>query len=378
MRRVWGWLSWFCLLVACGAPLAAAGPASAISPAEMRRKLAAAASISWSQVPLRRALDALGQAQHLTIVLDRRVDPTRSVTLGGSPEPLANLLARIAESVDCGYSQLGSVAYIGPRDSARRLRTVAAARLDDARRLPKTAARKFLLQKSWQWDEASEPAQLLESLAGEADVQLAGLKQVPHDLWPAADLPPLSWVDRLTLVAVQFDLTFQVDAAGTKVTLRPLPEKVTVARDYRAGREAKTLAQNWSREMPEARIKLAGQKLHVDAPLEVHEVIEQRLKGKSLDAPAVTHGPQQYQLTVEKASLEKVVGQLAERLQLEFVWDRPAIKAAGLSTDQLVSVQVDKVQLDALLRAVFDGTGLAFERRGQVVEVKPGPKPPAR
>ena len=50
----------------------------------------------------------------------------------------------------------------------------------------------------------------LAQLGQRSGVEITGLEQVPHDLWAAADLPPISLVARLTLIAVQFDLTFKV------------------------------------------------------------------------------------------------------------------------------------------------------------------------
>ena len=47
---------------------------------------------------------------------------------------------------------------------------------------------------------------------------------MPHDLWAAADLPPISLVDRLTLIAIQFDLTFKVAEHGKRLELVPVPE----------------------------------------------------------------------------------------------------------------------------------------------------------
>jgi len=86
----------------------------------------------------------------------------------------------------------------------------------------------------------------------------------------------------------------------------------------------------------------------------------------------VTTGPQVYQLTVEKTALDKLIDEkLAPGLGLEFQWDRDATKAAGIASDQLVTVKVEDADLDALLKAVFADTGLVYRRQGRKVTVRP-------
>ena len=58
------------------------------------------------------------------------------------------------------------------------------------------------------WDELAEPRTLLAALARENGLEIEGLDRVPHDLWPAADWPPMSLVDRLTLIAQACVLVF--------------------------------------------------------------------------------------------------------------------------------------------------------------------------
>jgi hypothetical protein len=322
-------------------------------------------------VPLARALASLSSAHRVAIVLDRRIDPGQPVTLAVTSEPLADMLQRLATHLGAGYCQLGPVAYLGPTEMASRLRTLAAMRLEEVRALPSGSARKFLVMRSWKWEELAEPAQLAELLATEAGVRLVGGAQIPHDLWPAAELPPLSWLDRLTLVAAQFDLTFRVSEGGKQVELTGPPSEVRVVRNYAAGRDAKAVVKRWSKDLPAAEVSLAGDKIRVAARVEDHEAIETRLRGKSLTPTTVTLGPERYQLSIEKAVLTKVIDELAGRLNLTITWDRAAMDASGLSAEQLVTVKIQDADLDALLRAVLNGTGLTFQRQDRAVTIRP-------
>ena len=85
--------------------------------------------------------------------------------------------------------------------------------------MPAAVSRPLLQPKPLAWPDFATPRDILTDLARQNGLTLEGLDRVPHDLWAAADLPPLSLVERLTLVANQFDLTFALSADGRTVTL---------------------------------------------------------------------------------------------------------------------------------------------------------------
>ena len=190
---------------------------------EFQEQLSRPADILWAENPLRQALGRLAEEKRTAIVLDRRVDPEQKLDVQISDVSLRAALQQIAASRGLGVSILGSVVYVGPAAAASRLRTLAALRADDARRLPAAAARKFRRARPMRWDDLATPRSLLVGLAEDNGLELSGLDLVPHDLWAGAELPPLSLTDRLTLLAVQFNLTFAVQSDGADLRLAPLP-----------------------------------------------------------------------------------------------------------------------------------------------------------
>jgi hypothetical protein len=365
------WLGvWLAFLGACGASRAADSPRW-VTGDNLVRQLETPLTLSWDNAPLARALASLSRSQHIAIVRDRRIDPGQPLTLAIDNVPLSEALEKIARHVNAGYCQFGPVAYLGPSEMADRVRTLAALRLDEAQKLPASAMRKFLSMRSSHWANLARPRDLANLLADEAGAKLAGAQRIPHDLWPETDLPPLSVVDRLTLLAAQFDLTFRFLAAGKSVELVPVPDEVILSRTYLAGRDAPGVARRWAQKLPQAKIAASGMKIRVDARLEDHEQIEAALHGKPARRTTVTAGQQTYQLSVERAALDKVVEQLGKQLDLEFRWDRAAIDGAAIAVDQLVSVKVSGATLDELLAAVSAGTGLSFHRTGRLVVIRP-------
>ena len=211
--------------------------------AEFQKQLSRPTDVVWAGNPLRQALrqpfsrEANGDAAGST--RRSRAEDRRQIC----DVPLRAALQQIAEKHGLGVSILGSVIYVGPAEAAARLRTLAALRADDARRLPLPAARKFQRTKPMHWNDLAAPRGLLTKLAEENGLELTGLDLVPHDLWAAADLPPLSLTDRLTLMAVQFDLTFDVQSAGAGLRLAPLPRRVALTRNYPGGADPAATAR---------------------------------------------------------------------------------------------------------------------------------------
>ncbi|MGA2068486.1 MAG: STN domain-containing protein [Thermoguttaceae bacterium] len=360
---------------------AAAEVAWATGPA-LKQRLAAPVDIVWSGNPLRQALRGLSRAEHLAILVDRRLDPEERLEVKLAAVPLAEALRQIAHSRQLGVAMLGPVAYFGPAEAAARLRTLAALREEEVRRLGPATARVFLQAKPFAWDDFATPGALFGRLAEEGGVEIDGLSQVPHDLWAAADLPPLPWVDRLTLVAIQFDLTFAVVPGGRRrVELVPLPETIALVRSYPGGPDPGVAAKRFAALAPGAEIKIEGDRVWVRGRLEDHErIAAPPAQSAEHDEPAVKRpNPAKVaagrvvisRFAVQEKPVGKVLEQLAARLGFQLQMDADALRAAGISLDQRVSVQVENATLDDALRGLLRTTPLGYRRHGNVVEIVP-------
>lgn len=334
--------------------------------AALERQRQQPVSLNWSGVPIRQGLWELGRLQQIAVLLDRRIDPERIVELAVQQVSLDELLERIAEKIDGAVSWLGPVAYVGPRPAASRLRTLAALRAADLRALPDEARAAFLRDKAWHWDDLAESRELLAQLAAEAHVELRRRDLLPHDLWPAASLPPLSWIDRLTLFANEFDLTYEiVDAAN--VSLAPIAEPVLIERSYPIAKQGKELAARWKELAPDAAIELVRGKIVVRGRLEDHE----RLKAPKPAQPAARPGTKAYSLTVSDQPLAAVLDTLRAS-SIKIAVDKPALQKAGLSIDRRISFSVERATLEELLTAALKPAGLTFRQRGDAYEIIPG------
>lgn len=344
-------------------------PAAWFTDAALERQRRLPVSLNWVNMPIRQSLAELARAQQVAILLDRRIVPGRTIDLAARQVPLDDLLEQIGEKTDGATSWLDSVAYIGPRPAALRLRTLAALRAADLQALPKKARAVFLAKKPWLWGDLTESRQLLAELAAEADVELNEL-DLPHDLWPAASLPPLSWIDRLTLLANEFDLTFQV-LDGAHVRLVPIEEPVVIERGYPAGKQGKELAARWKEMAPNAQIELARGKLIVRGRVEDHDRLTAPKPPPAAGA-TTRPGAKVYTLAVSNQPLAAVLNTLrASSIKIDV--DEAGLTKAGLSVDRPVTFSVQRVTLEELLRAALKPAGLTFRRQGDAYQITPAP-----
>lgn len=336
--------------------------------------------VFWSGVPLRTVVRSLSTNQRIAILMDRRVDPEQPVDLSLSDVAVRTLLERIAEPRGLGWTQIGSVVYLGPAETAAILRTLSALRHDDVAKLPPGAAAVFRRSEPLAWEDFATPRELFGRLAQAAGRTVAGLDRVPHDLWAAADLPPLPWVDRLTLLAVQFDLTFRIGDDGRSVELTPLPETIALVRRYPGGRDPQRLAQQWAEQAPESQVKMVGGDVWVRGLLEDHERLASTPGSKTRippKRPATPRGAaskrQEIRFTVQNAKgpLDRILAELGQKLGMEVKIDREALARAGISPHQTVVFSVQDATVDAVFEAALRPAGCTFRRDGNVIVVVP-------
>jgi hypothetical protein len=315
--------------------------------AEFQQRLDQPVDILWSGNPLRDAIKNLSETQRVAILIDRRVDPGRKLTATIKNTPFEIAIQSIAEQNELGVSRLGDVIYLGPRLPAERLRPIEAAFKQRVRQLPMPIQRKLSRAKAMVWMDLATPRELLEGLTRQNDFTIANLNRIPHDLWAAADLPPLSLVDRLVLIASQFDLTFKINAEGTILELVPVPEV-----------------------LPEATKPFADASLPRPSPKSIS-----RSKPSEAASASNLERIRIQRLTIQDEQLGSVLRQLAERLGLELKIDEAALQAGGISLDQRVTMTVENVSIDELFRQLLKSSGLIAHRRQKIVEIVPMKRP---
>ncbi len=281
----------------------------------------------WQGQQLGAVLERLANARHAPLWLDRRVDPQQTVDVQFTDVPFAQALAELAEQHELGVGQLGGVIYVGPKETARGLATLARRARAALALTPAAKRQRWLRAAPSEWPRLTQPRALLKELLQQAGIELVDDRLVPHDLWPARELPPLALVDRVVLILAGFDLTCEISRDGGSCRVVPIVYPLPAAGD---------------------------------APL-----AEASSSGRS----GASVARRQFSLRLENQPVGRVVQQLAGQLKLEISWNEESLRKNGRSRETLVSCEVADVDLDELLRSILEPAGLGFSKEGQRIEI---------
>ena len=328
--------------VACGVLLLVVGegsgraedPVDWLTGAAFDRQLETAAGVSWSGTPLRRALTNLSRNQRVAILLDRRVDPDQTIDFSTTNTPVEDLVLEVAAEHGLGVSRVAPVLYVGPVEMTKKLATLVELRKEDTRVLPASVRPRALRVRAWQWPMLSTPRELIDELAAETGIRFYRYEeQIPHDLWPAGDLPPLGFAERVSLLAAGFGLTFEFSPDGSAVRFIPVPDEVALTRRYKSGSNGDRLATQFAERFPDAKVRADGDELEVVGLWEDHDQISRILRGETIRRPAAVPGATApadgatvYTVKDTSAPAGLILKQLAPRLGLK-LWVDPRAAA---------------------------------------------------
>lgn len=354
------WIGWFAAIVAIAWSPPVAGQV---------------VSLKWENVPLGTALGRLSRAADVAIHLDRRVDPSQRVALDARDATAESVLAELARDHPFGVTNVGPLWYVGPVETCAALRTLVAVRDDEVAQLPTRRRDPLARRAETTWPRLTEPRALVERLAEDAGLKLRGSEKIPHDLWPAGRLPELTLTARLTILLAGFDQTFAIRDGGRTLEIVPLDRQVTLRASYDVLAQRGVELADLQRRFPDARLTLADGKVTLDGRWEDHERLQQLLGSATQPARRPRRRRvdtrQVFTLRVQDQPLRPLIEQLAQRLELEVVWDEHALRSAETTPQSRVSFAVENVDLDDLLEAALRPAGLTFRRDGQRVEIIP-------
>jgi hypothetical protein len=341
------------------------------SEAELRARLDLRTSISLTGSQIRSAASAIARSGDVALALDRRVDPETPIELNAVDLPLEQVWHRLVEVAGLGYATYGPIVYVGPQATARDLNTLAALRRDEAERAPLALKAKLLHVQETVCDAPCDVHELWNRLTADAGLKTVNPERMPFDLWPAIRWAPLPLVDRLTLIAVQFELTFRVDATARTITLEPTPKVVTLERSYAAGPKPQETLTRFRSLAPEAVMKAVGAKISVVGKFEDHQRLVAPAGAQVAIKPGVPPkaGGQVHSLRIKDVPLRALVQVLRDKHKLKIEVDDAAIAASGLSLDGHTAVDVEKVTLEQLLEQAAAPLGLTARTIGDTVVI---------
>lgn len=347
--------------------------------------LSQAVSISWQERRLRSGLQQLSEAREVAILLDRRIDPEQSMTLGLSKLSLRDVVRTIAAECDAGVSIVGSTIYIGPPESAAKLRTIVELRsgqLAGANSVADTKRSFQLLRRSTlSWQDLDRPADIVAAVCREAELKvfvsddaasLPGRRPspIPHDLWASASIPNATVTEKLTLLLVQFDLSFEWQTGAKSIQLIPMPKQPTLARTWaNLSRTKRTRITELLPRLRRFNAELSGTRLTATATVEQLEEIDRLVypeRYPKSTIPRTSQGDLRFTFEI-RAQLGSLLKALPEKSDIRFNYNETALKSAGIDLTRDVEMKMNKASLPELCEALFKDSGIAWKIDGNTV-----------
>ncbi|GIX00099.1 MAG: hypothetical protein KatS3mg111_3431 [Pirellulaceae bacterium] len=320
----------------------------------------------WDNKPLREGVVELATSRGLNVWIDRRLDPSLPLTLQfpgpASYSDLFTALRQVAATAGAGVGLVENTIYLGPPDVAPRVATAAVRFYDQLVRHAGDASDR---PHRTCWPDITSYQSLAEQICALPGWPLAS--KLPHDLLHAGCFEiPCTVATQLTLLAAGFDMEPAVRHAGSEVAIQfqPLSATTVWTADYprqqlvgldgppeRAIAFAQRHGGSIRRHATEATWEISG-------PTDFHL----RCLVPAAPPPRATNAifRQRWTFEVRHKPAKVVLDSLAASIGFQPQWSTAASEVAG----KRISFRIENADLDALLQAFAQASGLSVTRQG--------------
>lgn len=346
---------------------------------EFDQQLEKSISASWEGTPIRTLLRRLSENRKVAIMLDRNIDPTIKPVIKLQQISLHKALWQIARQIGAEVSILENVVYIGPPKRAQVLRTLIQIRSDEIvgpdSQFSKGQQFDLVKLTSLQWNDLSQPAQVLHEILKKYHIPLDAPPGLPHDLWSAASLPPADLVQQLSLILIQFDMTFAWQPEGNAIKLVPVPRKVLIERTYSiksklAAQRLEPLIkqhQNWNWQVTDKTVTLR-------ALMEQHDQVTQALRpSQAKPDPGKPPAPlnrQRFTLKLQNVSAAALFKKL-EQSGVKLDYNTRLLNASGIDLNKKINMNVSQATAEEFFQQICNQLDLDFEISDHTVTLTP-------
>ena len=338
---------------------------------------------------IRQALQQITAANHVSIVLDRRIDPTQSVSLTVPATPLRDVIAALAKTADAGIVVVGNVVYVGPIESSKKLRTLIELRNEELSKLASTAAKKtekspwktpgasLSQRRTFAWQDLDRPRDILKQVAEKLKIEIEGLDKLPHDLWAGSSLTQVTATEALSLLLVQFGSTFDFIPDRAAIRIVPIPARVAIERSYTLPANAQETVVAARKKFADAEFIVGGAKLIVQGTVEQHAEIsawlkpgEQKSVNPAANKPDKPLSERRFTLKLENAALGDVIKTfIASGVQIKY--DPMQFADANVSLEKKINIEVKNASAEKIFRDHFGPHGIEVTIDGEEVHLRP-------
>ena len=325
-------------------------------------------------------ISPVSSTRQVSIVIDRRIDPNAELQLDVSNVNLLEGLRKIANLANAEVSLPENFVYLGPSRSVTVLRTLMELRSQELRSkdsgIPERRRSDLQRRQTIKWPDLSTPREILDALSEQRHLNIPDKSAIPHDLWAAAVLPDVTTAEALTLILIQFDLTFHWTDFADSIELVPTPASVTVDRKHRTSLKLSDSIAIVRQRFPEIHVETSKTETVVTGTVEAHEAISKLLSGQSTsrivkDDPLGPVRDRTFTLSVNQPVPIIVLLQELEKSKIHFEYDAQELKTAGVDLEQTVQIDVVNASATEFFEAIFRRVKVDFQFDNTTVKLKP-------
>lgn len=309
-------------------------------------------SVSWTETPIRTQLESISKQQQRSVFLDRRVDPTRVLSLSMRDLTVEQIVWQTAQADGLGVTRVGNLLYVGPTNSAARLSQV----IDDLKKqvskLPEPEKSKWIRRSEIRWSPGTSTQEFANWFEQTQAIKFN--TAVPNDVWTSGDWPSLSLLEQVSLFLVGFDRSFKVDSTG-KVELLPFPKIETSKLKIRVLRDSKFDLNEAKTNFKDLKIRQSGKTVSLAGPVDSIAKFEawQVEQQKTIGGKLVTRTFDLNTTAKRGDILATLAAQTGRKLVLQ--------GNAAESLAPRIKIDLKKASLETLIIKCLEGTGLGHQ-----------------
>ncbi|MCH9652654.1 MAG: hypothetical protein K0U86_16305 [Planctomycetes bacterium] len=349
-----------------------------------RRGLSKTFSASWSNVGIRSILQRVSSTQNISIILDRRIDPSLKLKLDIQNLTLEEGLQKLASLVHAKSAIVGSTIYIGPEKMVSKLETLlelkkeAFYKLANSHTNLKTRLRFLTQRKTFHYQDLDQPSEILKRISEAYQIKIKNDKLVSHDLWSSGTLSAVNVNEALSLILIQFNLTYRWEQQATQIQLIPIPDTVTIEKTYSPrGKSVAYVINDLKKTFPDLTMIPSGKSITISASKEYHDKIEQLLNprtnsriSKPQKVDPVPIQRRKFTLRVKKIPLNAIMKKL-EQSGIEFEYVESQLVSAGIDLSKQIDISVNGANAQEFFDRLFDTFDLNYQIKGTKVTLTP-------
>ncbi len=349
------------------------------SGADLQRELEHPITVTWGGATLRSELTQFANSRGIGVFIDRRIDPETSIDLQIRDRTFEQILWSVADQNDWSVCRIDNLFYLGPAGVAPRFLALWQQQKDQARRTRSSFHRFGTKTENVNWPFLSNPSATLTDLARRHRFEIIPPPKpteradelespLPHDLWPAIELPPLTIDEQVGLLLVGFELWYEVRATKNTIELIPFPIQDTAQITLGPYSQAEQLSlRDLRTEFPDCSIRRERNQFIIRGPVQRLGQINRQLVESVVTPPSnqpAKAGTAVFTLTT-RATRKDLLLAIANDLQLQLRF----AEGDWAELEQIIELAVEKVTLEELLSDVFKGTSLNYQIRDGKLEI---------